>query len=134
MWLNHSIKDEEEQRDAAAAAACANGPVESSGPVPIPGAASASAAGRPSLGPIGSRKSSAQWRRESVTIVEGVEEAAPAEDAGDEGGLELDKEPVRDVGPPASTQLTLNAPQQQKGELTWYLVLVIKSQLIQYFT
>ena len=118
MWLNHSIKDEEEQRDAAAAAACANGPVESSGPVPIPGATAASSAGRPSLGPIGSRKSSAQWRRESVTIVEGVEEAAPAEDAGDEGGLELDKEPVQDVGPPASTQLTLNAPQQQKGELT----------------
>lgn len=121
MWINHSITDEEEQRDAAAAAACANGPVESSGPVPIPGAAAAaSAAGRPSLGPIGSsRKSSAQWRRESVTIVEGVEEAAPA-DAEDEGGLELDKEPtlIQDAGTASSTQLTLNAPQQQKGEIT----------------
>ena len=119
MWINHCITDEEEQRDAAAAAACANGPVESSGPVPIPGAAAAAAAaGRPSLGPIGSsRKSSAQWRRESVTIVEGVEEAAPAEDAEDEVGLELDKEPIQDDGPVASTQLTLNTPQQQKGEL-----------------
>ena len=123
MWFT----DEEEQRDAAAAAACANGPVESSGPVPIPGAAAAaSAAGRPSLGPIGSsRKSSAQWRRESVTIVEGVEEAALA-DAEDEVGLELDKEPIQDDGPVASTQLTLNAPQQQKGEITGVLVLVIK--------
>ena len=119
MWINHCITDEEEQRDAAAAAACANGPVESSGPVPIPGAAAAAAAaGRPSLGPIGSsRKSSAQWRRESVTIVEGVEEAAPAEDAEDEVGLELDKEPIQDDGTVASTQLTLNTPQQQKGEL-----------------
>ena len=77
-----TFPDEEEQRDAAANAAAAAvcnassagtesglGLSSSSGPVSIPGAA-----GRPSPGGPGSRKSSQQWRRESVTIIEGVEE------------------------------------------------------------
>ena len=69
-----TFPDEEEQRDAAAAnaaaAACnASGAAgEPCGPVP---------AGRPCPGAAGlhgSMKSSQQWRRESVTIIEGVEE------------------------------------------------------------